>query len=351
MQAAVALLLPPLADAELFGEALEEYFVRDASELRDQAAAARLKEQARVLKAQAGTAQHTPAAVAKLQQAWPLPEALAALRHALQEPPAEPLDGADTAKEQQVSAEHMQATEPATQEPPAQRLQAAGPAPQEQQQMHAKHLQSVGPVAQDQQEPPAGSMQGAEAVASSQQQAQLGRLPADAPLAHQPGGGDEQLGPEQQQSPVHQSAPQQGVGGEQQGHEEETVSSSIPDTRQLVCQDQDALPEPSAGCTQSDPRQHAAHTRLTPAGGSAAKASAQEKPAGAAPEAGVPAMSALQIRHKGLVEVQGGLAVAWSGLAESDDIAICNNTPGFEQVGRRSVGYLLVTMHSRSLSG
>ena len=69
VQAAVELLLPPLADAELFGEALEEYFVRDADELRDQAAAAQLKEQARALKAQAGGDQEAPAEDTKLQPA------------------------------------------------------------------------------------------------------------------------------------------------------------------------------------------------------------------------------------------------------------------------------------------
>ena len=353
VQAAVALLLPPLADAELFGEAVEEYFVRDAGEVRDQAAAAQLKEQAGALKAQAGAAQDVPAAVAKLQQAWPLPEALVALRLALQEPPAESLEGADTAKEQQVPPKHMQAAGPAAQEPPAQHLpaagpapqeppaqhmQAAGPAPQEQRQMHAKHLQITGPIDQDLQEPPAGSPHGAEAVASSRQQAQLGRPPTDAPLAHHPSGGDEQLGQEQQQRPVHQSAPQQALSGEQQGTEEETASSSIPNTLQLVCQDQVALPEAPAGCTQSDDPQHAAHAQLTPAGDSAAKAAAQEQPAGAAPEAGVPAVPANQTRHKGLVEAQGVLAVASRDSAESDDMpraprATCNSTPGSAQVG------------------
>ena len=293
LQAAVALLLPPLADAELFGDALEEYFVRDAGELRDQAAAARLKEQAGALKAQAGAAQDVPAAVAKLQQAWPLPEALAALRHALQKPPANPLDGADTAEEQQVPAERMQAAGPATQEPPAQRLQAAEPATQEQRQMHAKLLHNVGPVAQDQQDPPAECLPGPGAVASSGQQAQLGRPPTDAQLAYQPSGGDEQLGHEQQQHPELQSAPQQGICGEQQGHAESTLSSSIPDTLQLVCQEQVAL-----------------------------------------------------------MEAQQGLAVARGSLAESDDMpraptGICNSI-GSAQVGRLSVSYLLGAEQSGS---
>ena len=329
LQAAVALLLPPLADAELFGEALEEYFVRDADELRDQAAAAQLKEQARALKAQAGAVQDVPAAVAKLQQAWPLPEALTALQHALQETPAESLDGAGTAKEQQVPIEHVQAAGPATQESPAQRLQAAGPAPWEQQQMHAEHLHSVGPVVQDRQEPPATSLQGAKAVASSRQQAQLGRPPTNASLAHQPSGGDEQ-----QQSPVPQSAPQQGICGEQQGHEEETISGSIQDTLQR------AQPEPPAGGTQTDGRQHAAHPQLTPAGDSAAKPSAQEHTVGAGSEAaGLPAVPAIQTCATGLVEAQGGLAVAQGSLAESNDMprapkVMCNSTPGSAQVGK-----------------
>ncbi len=346
LQAAVALLLPPLADAELFGEAIEEYFVRDAGELRDQAAGAQLEEQARALKAQAGAAQHASAAVAKLRQAWPLPEALAALRLALQEPPAEPLDGAGTAREQQVPAEHIQAAGSPTQEPPAQHLQAAGPASQEQPQMHAKHLQSTGPVTEDQQEPSAGSLHEAGAVAGSRQQAQLGRPPTDAPRAQQPSDGDRQLGHEQQQSPEHQSAPQQGVRGEQQGQEQEMLSSSIEDKLQLFCHEQEALPEPSAGCTQIEGPQHAANTRPTPAGDSAAKAAAQEQPASAASEAGLPAVPAIQICHEGRVEAQVDLAES-DGMPTAP-IAICNNIPSSAQVGRHLASYLLGTEHSRS---